>query len=293
MLPIYLISTIIIASIIAIPGYIYLNNPELIEGFLTAKKTSTNNDIPATKTNAPKIAVQTTTQQTDPTNSTQDILSYEQNVLTPSFLFLTLLDDQLVIENNKIKLAAIRAARPIEKKVTKKKRVKTKKKVKKQKPKTKPKPIAKVKPKKMTPPKVKPIQKSSAPVKTKVTVLGDNSQFKQKKISTESVAVGHKKTSKSQLNSVIRRFKKSRKPALGLFISNEFYKQGNYKESYNYAKQTYKINPKLEDAVILYAKSLAKLGKSDIAISKLQSYIKSSGSIKARTVLNQIKKGTL
>jgi len=214
-------------------------------------------------------------------------------VLTPSFLFLTLLDDQLVIENNKIKLAAIRAARPIEKKVTKKKRVKTKKKVKKQKPKTKPKPIAKVKPKKMTPPKVKPIQKSSAPVKTKVTVLGDNSQFKQKKISTESVAVGHKKTSKSQLNSVIRRFKKSRKPALGLFISNEFYKQGNYKESYNYAKQTYKINPKLEDAVILYAKSLAKLGKSDIAISKLQSYIKSSGSIKARTVLNQIKKGTL
>ena len=127
-----------------------------------------------------------------------------------------------------------------------------------------------------------------------MTVLGDKSNYKKNSSSqTKPVQLGHNNTSKSQLDSVIKRFNKSKKPALGLFISNTYYEQGNYKESYKYARQTYKINPNIEDAVLLYAKSLAKLGKKELAISKLKPYIKKSGSVKAKALLTQIKKGTL
>ena len=92
---------------------------------------------------------------------------------------------------------------------------------------------------------------------------------------------------------MIKRFNKSKKPALSLFIAKKYYEQGNYKESYKYARQTYKLNPKIEDGLILYAQSLAKLGKKEKAIAKLKPYIKKSGSVKAKILLSDIKKGNI
>ena len=289
-LPLYLITITIVAILVLVPGYIYMTNPKLIEAYLPQDETATAN-------RSTKIVEKTVIKPATQTVSTQSIVIYEQNILVPSFLFLRSLDDQLIIENNRLKLAAIAAAKPVAKKTPKKKKVqkrKPKKVAKKPKKvaKAKPKPKPKAKPKKVATPAVKPVE-AVVTTKTNVTVLGDNSQYKQSKPEVKPLKVGHQNTSQSQLNSVIKRFKKTKKPALGLFISNKFYEQGDYQEAYNYAKQTYKINPNIEGAVLLYAKSLTKLGKKDKAISKLKPYIKKTGSIKAITLLNQINKGTL
>ena len=283
-LPLYIITVSIIATLVAVPGYVYINNPELIAKYLPKKET------PVQKRKAPKEVVQEATIKSDNqqvVSSTQVII--EQNTLIPSFVFLRTLDDQLISESNRLKLAAIAAAKHVVKKAPKKSKAK---KVKRKKAVVKPKP-KKVE-KKVAVPIVKPVEATPVPTQTKVTVLGDNSKYKQKNDTQQKpVQVGHKNTSKTQLNSVIKRFNKSKKPALGLFIANKYYEQGNYKESYNYARQTYNINPNIEGAVILYAKSLTKLGQKDKAISKLKLYIKKSGSIKAKALLSQIKKGTL
>ncbi len=92
---------------------------------------------------------------------------------------------------------------------------------------------------------------------------------------------------------MIKRFNRSKKPALSLFIAKKYYEKGNYKESYKYARQTYKLNPKIEDGLILYAQSLVKLGKKDMAIAKLKPYIKKTGSVKAKILLSDIKKGNI
>ena len=286
MLPLYFIATAIVAILVIVPGYLYVNNPKLLETYLPNNKTDVQHQSKTTKVIAKVV---------DKPVAIQQEIFYEQNTLVPSYLFLRTLDDQLIVENNRLKLAAIAAAKQAVKIAPKKaKKRKTKKAVAKPKKvaKVKPKPKTKKKPKKVVTPAKKPVA-TIVPAKTKVTVLGDNSNVKASKPVAKPLKVGHKNTSKSQLDSVIKRFKKTKKPALGLFISNKYYEQGNYKESYNYARQTYKLNPNLEGAVLLYAKSLAKLGNEDKAISKLKPYIKRTGSIKAITLLNQINKGTL
>ena len=288
MLPFYLIATAIVAILVIVPSYLYVNNPELLETYLPKNKTVVQHQSKTTKVIVDVVKKTAVVQQE---------VFYVQNTLVPSYLFLRTLDDQLIAENNRLKLAAIAAAKPAVKKIPKKAKVKKRKPKKivakpKKVAKVKPKPKTKKKPEKVITPTKKPVA-TIVPAKTKVTVLGDNSNFKASKPAAKPLKVGHKDTSKSQLNSVIKRFKKTKKPALGLFISNKYYEQGNYKESYNYARQTYKISPNLEGAVLLYAKSLAKLGNKDKAISKLKPYIKKTGSIKAITLLNQINKGTL
>ena len=108
----------------------------------------------------------------------------------------------------------------------------------------------------------------------------------------EDVTVAHIQTSEDELKGVIKRFNRKKKPALSLFIANKYYEKGNYAQSYKYAKETLKLNPKIEDGVILYTKSLVKLGRKDKAIQKLNSYYKKSRSIKAKALLTEIKKGT-
>ena len=282
-MPLYIISFVIMATLLVIPVYIHVNNPELIAQYLSKEETPVRDK---------KIYKEVVAQVVAPKSNkryvvTQTQVTYEQNTLMPSFLFLRTLDNQLISESNRLKLLAIAAAKPVVKKAPKKTKAK---KVKRKRAVIKPKP----KPKKVAKKTVVPVVVTPVPTKTKVIVLGDNSNYKQKSATQqEPVQVGHKYTSKAQLDSVIRRFRKSKKPALGLFISNKYYEQGNYKESYNYARQTYKINPNIEGAVMLYAKSLTKLGQKDKAMSKLQLYIKKSGSIKAKALLSQIKKGTL
>jgi len=277
----------LVGILLSIPTYIYITTPEVFSALLTPNTTAIKKTQIVSSKKVPSAI--------HPVHNTQLVepqVNWEQNILVPSFFFTVILDSQITAIENQTRIAAVAVAKAKMKKAALKAKAKAKKVRAKTKTKTKTK--TKIVPKKVIKPVVKPTDSIPKTRKKKVTVLGDKSTVKQiSKKQQGALQVGHNSTSKSQLDSVIKRFKKSRKPALGLFISNKFYEQGNYQESYNYARQTYKINPKLEGAVMLYAKSLAKLGKKDKAISKLKPYIRKTGSIKAKTLLNQIKKGTL
>ena len=163
------------------------------------------------------------------------------------------------------------------------------------KPTVKPKKTAKkvkkapVKAQKIVKPEVKQVVKTG-PVQT--VIVGDKSNIAYNQEPQQAlVQVGHSSTSEDELRAVIKRFNRTKKPALSLFIAKKYYEQGNYKESYSYARETYKLNQNIEDGVLIYAQSLVKLGKSDKAINKLKPYINKSGSIKAKILLNEIQKG--
>jgi len=106
------------------------------------------------------------------------------------------------------------------------------------------------------------------------------------------VKVGNKNTSEDEIRSIIKRFNKKKKPALSLFIARKYYEIGNFQGAYKYANETYKLNKKIEDATIIYAKSAVKLGKKENALSRLDKYIKKNASQKAKKLRDDIQKGT-
>ncbi|PNX50089.1 MAG: hypothetical protein BV458_13825, partial [Thermoplasmata archaeon M9B2D] len=105
------------------------------------------------------------------------------------------------------------------------------------------------------------------------------------------VQISHEEVSEDELNSVIKRFNNQNNPALSLFIAKTYYDRGNYKEAYNYALVTNNLNPSIEDSVLIFARSLVKLGKKEDAITTLEAYINNTGSINAKILLNEIQKG--
>ncbi|MCJ7765185.1 MAG: CDC27 family protein, partial [Thiovulaceae bacterium] len=103
--------------------------------------------------------------------------------------------------------------------------------------------------------------------------------------------VRHDQISDSELNSVIRRFEEQKNPALSLFIAKKYYAQGSYEEAYNYALETNKLNPNIEDSVLIFSQSLVKLGKREEAITTLKAYLDRSNSTEATSLLDKIEKG--
>lgn len=97
---------------------------------------------------------------------------------------------------------------------------------------------------------------------------------------------------KMDIESVIRRFKDTSDPNLGLFIARYYYAQGNYNEAYNFALKTNNINTKMDESWIIFSKSLVKLGKADQAKKTLKLYIAESNSDTARSLLDSIEQGT-
>jgi len=100
-----------------------------------------------------------------------------------------------------------------------------------------------------------------------------------------------RRESENDIKEVIRRFQKNNNPALSLFVAKKYYELGNYKQAYNYALVTNKINNDIEDSWIVFAKSLVKLGKKDQAIKTLREYIKYSHSSNAQVLLDEIQRG--
>ncbi|ADR33384.1 hypothetical protein Sulku_0718 [Sulfuricurvum kujiense DSM 16994] len=97
---------------------------------------------------------------------------------------------------------------------------------------------------------------------------------------------------KMDIESVIRRFKETSDPNLGLFIARYYYAQGNYNDAYNFALKTNNINNKMDESWIIFSKSLVKLGKMDQAKKTLKLYIAESNSDTARSLLDSIEQGT-
>ena len=91
---------------------------------------------------------------------------------------------------------------------------------------------------------------------------------------------------------VLERFKKNKKPALSLFAAKRYYALEQYTNAYNYALITNELDSTIEESWLIAAKSLVKMQKKDDAIRLLNTFIKSSHSVRAKMLLSQIKNGT-
>jgi tetratricopeptide (TPR) repeat protein len=100
-----------------------------------------------------------------------------------------------------------------------------------------------------------------------------------------------RRESQNDIKEVIKRFQKNNNPALSLFVAKKYYELGDYKQAYNYALVTNKINNDIEDSWLIFAKSLVKLGKKGQAIKTLQKYITYSHSSNAQVLLDEIQRG--
>jgi len=144
-------------------------------------------------------------------------------------------------------------------------------------------------------PKKTQLTQTSAPI-PKVVNVPDSSQIQTIEVSSSAknekpASLSHNET-KMDIESVVRRFKETSDPNLGLFIARYYYAQGNYSDAYNFALKTNNINTKMDESWIIFSKSLVKLGKIDQAKKTLKLYIAESNSDSARSLLDSIEQGT-
>ena len=95
----------------------------------------------------------------------------------------------------------------------------------------------------------------------------------------------------STLESVKERFDKTGEYNDSLYMAREYYKRGNYSEAENWALITNDLNNSIEESWMIFAKSKAKTGESDIATRILDTFIKKSDSSSAKELLREIKEG--
>lgn len=100
-----------------------------------------------------------------------------------------------------------------------------------------------------------------------------------------------RQNTQNDIYDIIKRFKKNNNPALSLFVAKKYYELENYRQAYNYALMTNKINKEIETSWIIFAKSLVKLGKKDKATKTLKEYVKHSNSNRASILLDEIQSG--
>jgi len=115
--------------------------------------------------------------------------------------------------------------------------------------------------------------------------------IQKKEPDQKSVITIKRRESQNDIKEIIARFKKNNNPALSLFVAKKSYELGNYEQAYNYALITNGINNDIEDSWLIFAKSLVKLGKRDMAAKTLREYIHYSHSGNAKILLNDIESG--
>ena len=122
-------------------------------------------------------------------------------------------------------------------------------------------------------------------VKPKVVAVVAPTPQKVSKISIK------REETNQDLQIIIKRFKQSNNPDLSLFIAKKYYEQKNYKQAYNYALITNRIDSTIDESWIVFSKALVKLGKKEFAIKVLQDYTQNSQSSTANILLSDIKSG--
>lgn len=276
-----LVSSVILLIIAGAASYLYITYPDLIKNFSGNKQLVVQKTQPEAEAN--------TTKESLPVKTTS--LDYEQNILKPSLNFMYNIEDQVINYANAKTIEAASGAKEKEKRQSlkansgQKSTVKTEKRATKAtRPHTK---VAKVQKKQ---PVAKKVIQKAEPVK-EVVLVKDNTIAVEKEPEELFVQIDHKQISDDELNSVIKRFDKQKKPALSLFIAKKYYEQGNYKEAYNYALETNNLNPDIEDSILIFCQSLVKLGKKQEAVTTLQAYLNKSYSVQASVLLNEIQTG--
>ncbi len=156
-------------------------------------------------------------------------------------------------------------------------------------------PSAPTKEKTSTPLAKEPIKKITPVKEQKVPEPIINEEVVVKEVTQEPIHKNSLKLSmrdnEKDLQDVINRFKKNKNPKLSLHIAKKYYSLRRYNKSYNYALITNQIDENIEDSWVIFAKSLYKLGEKKMAMKTLNSYIKSSESIKASILLSDMQKG--
>jgi len=100
-----------------------------------------------------------------------------------------------------------------------------------------------------------------------------------------------KTTNVTAYKDVERRFKVSHDTDDSLFLARSYYKKGSYKKSEYWALQTNKVNPNLEESMLIFVKSKMKLGRKHEARNILTAYLKKSNSHEAKKLLYSIENG--
>lgn len=99
-----------------------------------------------------------------------------------------------------------------------------------------------------------------------------------------------KVSSKSAYQEVEKRFHQFHDVDDALFLARVYYHNGAYEKSELWALKTNKLNNRLEESWIIFAKSKIKLGRIDEAKHILSNYIKQSNSQKAKILLYKLSK---
>ena len=147
---------------------------------------------------------------------------------------------------------------------------------------------------------VKPEKPVEKPVKKPVEALVVKTDSTQKKVQEPATLPTEEKAQitiitkedADDLKDVLRRFSKNKNPALSLFVAKRYYDMKLYQKAYNYALITNEIDNGIEDSWLIFAKSLVKLDQKEKAIETLQSYVSHSHSMKAKMLLDDIRKGS-
>lgn len=124
-----------------------------------------------------------------------------------------------------------------------------------------------------------------------VSVQNDTALTEDQTETKPKIKIEINKTSKKELQAIIKRFKKNNNPTLGVFIAKKYYEMGDYHKAYNYALITNQIDSTIEESWIIFAKSLVKLGHKERAVKTLRAYIEVSHSSKAKILLQNIVTG--
>ena len=93
------------------------------------------------------------------------------------------------------------------------------------------------------------------------------------------------------IQDILNRFEDTNNPALSLIIAKKYYNSGDYTKAYDYSLITNDIDDSINDAWIIFAKSLVKLNKKYKAMDALNTYIEKSHSPEAKMLLNDIESG--
>ncbi len=100
-------------------------------------------------------------------------------------------------------------------------------------------------------------------------------------------------TSNNYIETMKEKFAHSHSFRDALLLAKAFYKKASYKEAEEWALKANKINSKLEDSWLIFAKSKAKMGKKQEAINILAKYYAKSRSLKAKDTIEEIRRGKI
>ena len=100
-------------------------------------------------------------------------------------------------------------------------------------------------------------------------------------------------TSVNYIETMKEKYAHSHSSRDALLLAKAFYKKASYKEAEEWALKANKLNTKLDESWLLFAKSKAKMGRKQEAINILAKYYKKSKSANAKRLIGQIKTGRI